>query len=249
MSQIRNRSIPASFAILFLLFFPRLALSPGEQDWEGDLAPARSAMVKKDLRARGIKDRRVLEAMTVVPRHLFVTKQQRPQAYEDRPLPIGEGQTISQPYIVALMTELLELKGDEKVLEVGTGSGYQAAVLSRLVRRVYTIEIIPLLAETAKETLTRLGYRNVQVKTGDGFFGWEEKGPFDAILVTASAKKVPEPLWNQLREGGRLVIPLGESTKTQRLVRVRKLEGKRRVEEITGVIFVPMTGEAQQRDR
>ena len=144
------------------------------------------------------------------------------------------------------MTELLTLKGNERVLEVGTGSGYQAAVLSQLAREVYTIEIIPSLAAKAEERLLRLGYGNVQVKTGDGFFGWEEKGPFDAIVVTASAEKIPAPLWNQLQRGGRLVMPLGETHKTQRLVRATKVKSKRHVETITGVIFVPMTGEGRE---
>ncbi|MFQ5903853.1 MAG: protein-L-isoaspartate(D-aspartate) O-methyltransferase, partial [Candidatus Binatia bacterium] len=206
-------------------------------------------MVERDLRGRGIKDRRVLEAMALVPRHLFVPESQRPLAYQDRPLPIGQDQTISQPYIVALMTELLELKGNEKVLEVGTGSGYQAAVLSHIAREVYTIEIIPPLAERAKGTLARLGYNNVWVKVGDGFFGWEEKGPFEAILVTASAEKIPEPLWQQLREGGRLVMPLGGERRNQRLVRARKIAGRRHVENITGVLFVPMTGAVQEGAR
>jgi len=206
----------------------------------------RQRMVERDLRGRGIKDPRVLEAMSLVPRHLFVPRRHQSQAYQDRPVPIGKGQTISQPYVVALMTELLKLEGNERVLEVGTGSGYQAAVLSQLAREVYTIEIIPSLAEGAKERLKRLGYSNVQVKTGDGFFGWEEKGPYDGIVVTASAKKIPDPLWNQLQEGGHLIMPLGATHKTQRLVRATKIKGKRHVETITGVIFVPMTGEVRK---
>jgi protein-L-isoaspartate(D-aspartate) O-methyltransferase len=203
-------------------------------------------MVKTDLIGRGIKDLRVLEVMSRVPRHLFVPRSHQSLAYEDHPLPIGEGQTISQPYVVALMSELLMLKGTERVLEVGTGSGYQAAVLSRLAWQVYTIEILPSLAKGAKERLERLGYSNVQVKIGDGFFGWKDKGPYDGIVVTASAKEIPGPLWRQLQEGGRLVMPLGESPKPQRLVRVTKINGKRQVETITGVIFVPMTGEVQE---
>lgn len=216
---------------------------------EGDFAQLRRAMVKRDLRDRGIKDQKLLHAMSQVPRHLFVPKNVRALAYQDRPLPIGEHQTISQPYMVALMTELLELIGDEKVLEVGTGSGYQAAVLSHLAKEVFTVEILPSLAERAKENLGRLGYGNVQIKAGDGFFGWEEKGLFDAILVTASAHKVPEPLWRQLREGGRLVMPLGAVRQSQKLVRVRKIKGQRRVEEITDVVFVPMTGTIQKSNR
>jgi protein-L-isoaspartate(D-aspartate) O-methyltransferase len=206
-------------------------------------------MVEKDLRARGIKDSRVLQAMNRVPRHLFVDDRQRALAYEDRPLPIGEGQTISQPYIVALMTELLELKGSEKALEIGTGSGYQAAVLSQLAREVYTIEIVSSLAERATRTLANLGYKNVRVKAGDGFFGWQEKAPFEAILVTAASERLPETLWHQLREGGRLVMPLGGEHQNQRLIRVRKINGRRQTEEITGVIFVPMTGAAQGEAR
>ena len=214
-----------------------------------DLAKIRRDMVRNHIVARGVRSERVVEAMEKVPREAFLPEHYQEFAYEDSPLPIDEGQTISQPYIVALMTELLELKGSEKVLEVGTGSGYQAAVLSQIAREVYTIEIIPSLAERAKETLARLGYSNAWVKTGDGFFGWEEKGPFDAILVTASAQKIPEPLWHQLREEGRLVMPLGREHQSQKLVRVRKIAGRRHVENITGVIFVPMTGAAQKGAR
>ncbi len=206
-------------------------------------------MVREDLEGRGIKDQKVTAAMGLVPRHLFVPEKQRAFAYEDRALPIGEAQTISQPYVVALMTELLELKGGERVLEIGTGSGYQAAVLSRIAREVYTIEIVPLLAERAKETLFRLGYRNVWVKTGDGFFGWEEKAPFDAILITASAEKIPPRLWPQLLEEGRLVMPLGSERRGQRLVRVRKKGGKPLIEEVADVLFVPMTGAIREKSR
>jgi protein-L-isoaspartate(D-aspartate) O-methyltransferase len=252
LSRSHNRAFPAGFIFLPLLFFVSAGL-PGllaeGQNREDDFARSRREMVERDLRRRGIKDPRVLEAMSLVPRHLFVSERQRPLAYEDRPLPIGEHQTISQPYVVALMSELLELKGSERVLEVGTGSGYQAAVLSHLAREVYTIEIIPSLAERAKETLARLGYGNVWVKVGDGFFGWEEKGPYDAILVTASAERIPEPLWHQLREEGRLVMPLGSERQGQRLVRARKMGSKQHVEYITGVIFVPLTGAVQKGAR
>ena len=245
---IRNRAFLAISALLvLLLFFPRLSL--GGQKEEDAFARARREMVERDLRPRDIKDQRVLEAMSQVPRHLFVAERHRSSAYQDRPLPIGESQTISQPYIVALMTELLELQGGEKVLEVGTGSGYQAAVLSHLAKEVYTIEIVPTLAERAKETLASLGYSHVRVKTGDGFFGWEEKGPFDAILLTASAEKVPEALWHQLREGGRLVMPLGSERRGQKLVRIRKIAGRQHMEDITGVLFVPMTGAIQKGTR
>jgi len=246
-SRTRNSISPAGrFFLSLLLLSVGLPLQPaGGQHGEEELSQSRGAMVERDLRARGIKDPRVLEAMETVPRHLFVPEKRRSSAYEDRPLSIGQGQTISQPYVAALMTELLELRGGERVLEVGTGSGYQAAVLSHIVKEIYTIEILPALAEEAKERLKQLGYHNIRVKTGDGFFGWEEKGPFDAILVTASAEKIPEPLWRQLREGGRLVMPLG-GRGSQRLVRVRKIAGQRREEDITGVLFVPMTGAAQE---
>ena len=236
--------IPRSLAILPLLMLTQFPVHA--QEAQDAFAEPRKRMMERDLRGRGIKEPRVLEVMSLVPRHLFVPKGQRWRAYQDRPLPIGDGQTISQPYVVALMTELLKLNGEERVLEVGTGSGYQAAVLSHLAREVYTIEIIPSLAKRAEERLQRLGYSNVHVKTGDGFFGWKEKGPFDAIVVTASAKKIPDPLWNQLHEGGRLVMPLGETHKTQRLLRATKIKGNQSVETITGVLFVPMTGAIQE---
>lgn len=213
----------------------------------GAFARERRQMVERDLEGRGITAPRVIEAMSTVPRHLFVAESYRSLAYGDHPLPIGAGQTISQPYLVGLMTQLLELKGEERVLEVGTGSGYQAAVLSHMAKEVYSIEIIPALAKGARERLARLGYKNVHVKTGDGFFGWEEKGPFDAIVVTASATKIPDPLWSQLREGGRLVIPLGMTRRSQQLVRARKVHGRPRLETVTGVLFVPMTGEVEDR--
>ena len=192
---------------------------------------------------------RVLEAMGSIERELFVPEKLRSLAYEDRPLSIGEGQTISQPYMVAFMTELLSLKGTERVLEIGTGSGYQTAVLGKLAAEVYSIEIIPKLSERAKILLVQLGFDNVHLKVGDGFFGWEEQGPFDAILVTAAAPKIPEPLWRQLREGGRLIMPLGAERQAQTLVRVTKSDGKQVVEELTGVVFVPLTGAIRQDRR
>jgi protein-L-isoaspartate(D-aspartate) O-methyltransferase len=205
-------------------------------------------MIERDLVARGIRDRRVLEAMGAIDRELFVPEKLRAFAYEDRPLPIGEGQTISQPYIVAYMTEQLRLIGTERVLEIGTGSGYQTAVLAKLAREVYSIEIIPRLSERAKVVLDRLGFDHVHLKVGDGFFGWEEQRPFDAILVTAAAPTIPEALWQQLSEGGRLILPLGAEGQTQRLVRVSKSAGKQVVENLSAVVFVPLTG-AIQRDR
>jgi protein-L-isoaspartate(D-aspartate) O-methyltransferase len=250
-NPIRKRFF--SFALLFCssLLLPvfREAYSFAAKHEEDLFARSRREMVEKNLRGRGIKDSRVLDAMGRLPRHLFVEERQRSMAYQDGPLPIGEGQTISQPYIVALMTELLELKGNERVLEIGTGSGYQAAVLSEITREVYTIEIVPSLAARASAILAKLGYKNVSVKAGDGFFGWKEKAPFDAILLTAAPEELPEPLWLQLQEGGRLVMPVGGQGRDQRLVRLRKVNGERRTEQITTVIFVPMTGEAQEERR
>jgi protein-L-isoaspartate(D-aspartate) O-methyltransferase len=217
-----------------------------ESEAHDSLAGRRRRMVDRDLRGRGIKDPRVLSAMEAVPRHLFIPENLRPLAYEDEPLPIGEGQTISQPYIVAYMSEALELRGNERVLEIGTGSGYQTAVLARLAAEVCSIEIIPSLSESASRAIEQLGFRNVYLKIGDGFFGWEEKAPFDAILLTAAAPKVPEPLWRQLRERGQIIMPLGSPWKTQRLVRIRKIAGKQVVEKLTGVVFVPMTGSIQK---
>jgi len=204
-------------------------------------------MVKDQLRSRDIRDKRVLEAMGRVPRHLFVGPEFRRQAYEDYPLPIEEGQTISQPYIVALMTQCLELQGGETVLEVGTGSGYQAAVLALLADRVFTIEINARLAESAARLLKDLGAAKVEVRSGDGFFGWPERGPFDGIIVTCAARRVPQPLLDQLQEGGRLVIPVGETNDIQRLLRLRKVKGQVRQEEITLVRFVPMLGEDKKK--
>lgn len=248
----RNNSNPAAVSFFFFLVLSCSGLHPAgaeAQRKEEEFARARHRMAEIDLRGRGIRDPGVLRAMAQVPRHLFVPEDRRASAYEDRPLPIGEGQTISQPYMVALMTELLELGGGERVLEVGTGSGYQAAVLSCLAKEVYSIEILPKLAAKAQETLIRLGYDRVRVRVGDGFFGWEEKAPFDAIVVTAAAERIPQPLWRQLREGGRLVMPLVGKGGRQKLVRARKVDGGRRIDEITDVIFVPMTGASQESGR
>ncbi len=201
----------------------------------------RQKMVEIQIKSRGIKDERVLAAMLKVERHRFVPKSYEAQAYSDQPLPIGEGQTISQPYIVALMTELLELKGGEKVLEVGTGSGYQAAILAELAKEVYTIEIIESLAESAKKLLLELGYQNIRVKAGDGYLGWPEEAPFDAIIVTCAPDHIPKPLLEQLKEGGRLVVPVG--TYSQELKKIVKKSGKMETMDVIPVIFVPMTGE------
>ncbi|MCM8800265.1 MAG: protein-L-isoaspartate(D-aspartate) O-methyltransferase [Candidatus Omnitrophica bacterium] len=203
-----------------------------------DFLTLRKNMVKTQIEARGIKDRKVLEAMLKVERHKFVPEELKAFSYDDGPLPIGEGQTISQPYIVALMTELLELKGDEKVLEIGTGSGYQAAILAELAKEVYTIEIIEVLAEKAKKVLKELGYKNIYVRVGDGYLGWPEKAPFDAIIVTCAPSQIPKALIEQLKEGGRLVIPVGDFFQNLKLVIKRK--NKIYIKDILPVAFVPM---------
>jgi protein-L-isoaspartate(D-aspartate) O-methyltransferase len=207
---------------------------------EATLSQARQQMVARQLAGRDITDARVLSAMGRVRRHLFVRLSQQAEAYDDHALPIAEGQTISQPYIVALMTQLLELKGPERVLEVGTGSGYQAAILAELSRQVFTIEILPALAQTAAAHLSALGYRNVRVRTGDGYRGWPEQAPFDAIIVTAGATHVPAPLIEQLKEGGRLVIPVGASSASQELLQGRKEQGRLVTRVVAPVRFVPL---------
>ena len=204
----------------------------------------RKRMVDQQMVRRGIRDERVLEAMLATPRHEFVPPEQVRQAYVDAPLPIGNSQTISQPYIVALMTELLYLKGDETVLEIGTGSGYQAAILADLVEHVYTIEIIEPSFNSATARLNRLGYDNVTTRLGDGYFGWEQHGPFDAIVVTAAASHVPPPLIQQLRPGARMVIPVGGRFMTQQLLLIEKTgQGEIITKQIAAVRFVPLTGE------
>lgn len=203
---------------------------------------ARKRMVESQIIARGVSDRRVIEAMLKVPRHVFVEEAMAAQAYSDTPLPIGEKQTISQPYMVALMTELLELKGKEKVLEIGTGSGYQAAILAVMADRVYTVERIRSLALRARKALDSLGLLNVNIKMSDGTVGWEEEAPFDAIIVTAGAPDIPQQYIDQLKPGGRLVIPVGTQFE-QVLVRVVKQEdGSVEREDITGCRFVKLVG-------
>lgn len=225
--------------VFFMRFYSFAFAQVGTETKEESIyARARKNMVVNQIEARGIKDRRVLAAMCKVERHKFVPKELRPLAYTDGPLPIGEDQTISQPYIVALMTELLELKGGEKVLEIGTGSGYQAAILAELCAHVYTIEILEPLATRAKTLLEELRYKNITVKCGDGFLGWKEFAPFDAIIVTCAPTEVPQPLIEQLKEGGRLAIPVGSFY--QELKLIRKKNGKIITEGITPVRFVPM---------
>jgi protein-L-isoaspartate(D-aspartate) O-methyltransferase len=212
-------------------------------------AARRKAMVANQLAARGIRDPAVLEAMRTVPRHLFVPAELRDEAYGDFPLPIGEGQTISQPYIVGLMTQSVELKPGDKVLEIGTGSGYQAAILARLAGSVFTVEINEALSRRAAETLKNLGFSNVKVRTGDGFFGWPEEAPLNAVIVTCAVDSVPPRLLEQLAEGGRLVIPLGDSQSFQTLTLITKKNGRPVVREIIDVRFVPMTGEVLKKKR
>jgi len=209
---------------------------------ESAFSKARLEMVEQQLRRRGIRDPRVLQTMAEVPRHLFVPEPWRFSAYADGPLPIGENQTISQPYIVALMSEALELTGAETVLEIGTGSGYQAAILSRLAQKVYSIEILPTLAETARLLLTHLGYGNVTVIVGDGNFGWKEGAPYDAIIVTAAAPQIPQALLDQLAEGGRMVLPVVVDGDEQHLLRLRKQGDRITREDLGAVRFVPLVG-------
>ncbi|WKU18070.1 protein-L-isoaspartate(D-aspartate) O-methyltransferase [Fervidibacter sacchari] len=202
----------------------------------------RANMVEYQLRRRGIKDERVLQAFLKVPRHKFVRPQDMWHAYEDYPLAIGYGQTISQPYMVAIMTELLELKGHERVLEIGTGSGYQAAILAELAKEVFTIERIPELAKKAEKVLRELGYNNVKVIIGDGSKGLPEFAPYDGIIVTAAAPKLPQPLLEQLKDGGRLVIPVG-SRKLQDLLRITRIGNEFKTENFGPCLFVPLIGE------
>ena len=209
----------------------------GEQD--STFAKARQEMVRTQIAARGITNKRVLAAMEKVERHRFVPPGLESEAYNDYPLPIGEGQTISQPYIVALMTDLLNLNGRQKVLEIGTGSGYQAAILGELAGEVFTIEIIDTLARTAEQRLKSLGYANIIVRSGDGYLGWPEKAPFDAIIVTCAPDSIPQPLLDQLAEGGRMVIPVGSAY--QNLILIEKKGGQLKKSTVAPVRFVPMT--------
>tara|TARA_Y100000310_G_scaffold203351_1_gene203586 strand:- start:21247 stop:22008 length:762 start_codon:yes stop_codon:yes gene_type:complete len=207
----------------------------------------RKNMVEQQLKTRYIIDEKVLDVMGKIERHKFVPDVLKNNAYDDNPLPIGYGQTISQPYIVALMTQALEVDKNNKVLELGTGSGYQAAVLSKLVKEVYTIEIISKLADSAEQRLKNLGYNNVKVKNADGYFGWEEFAPYDAIIVTAAANHIPLPLLEQLKDNGKLIIPLGSTLTFQTLTLVTKKGNDLETEFITGVRFVPLTGKALEK--
>ena len=222
-------------AILLLMTVSLVARDTRQQE--------RDSMVNRQLRNRGIECEATLEAMSVTPRHLFIPENVRRRAYSDRPLPIGYGQTISQPYIVAYMTEAIEPQAHHRVLEIGSGSGYQAAVLAEIVDQVYTIEIVPELAQWSTDVVERLNYDNVEVKHGDGFYGWEEHAPFDAIVVTAAAEHIPPPLIEQLKEGGKMIIPVGSPFVTQNLMLVEKIDDSIKTTSLMPVRFVPFTRE------
>jgi protein-L-isoaspartate(D-aspartate) O-methyltransferase len=234
-----------SFSLLFLSLlgcFPE-SLGSSRDRYEEE----RIKMVNSQIKRRGIRDSAVLSAMETVPRHLFVSPNMRDKAYGDYPLPIGQGQTISQPYIVALMTQYLDLEPTDRVLEIGTGSGYQAAILSLIVDEVYTIEIKKPLTIRARGQLRELGYSNVSVKNDDGYFGWPEKAPFDAIIITCAVNHIPPPLLSQLKDGGRLILPLGSTLYFQTLTLVTKVGEDHVVDHLISVRFVPMLGEAEKK--
>jgi protein-L-isoaspartate(D-aspartate) O-methyltransferase len=245
MNMTRNALLFLVFTTLLYLPLPDSAYGlpiPGDTEVYRE---RRHKMVDTQIVARGVKDELVLKAMRDVPRHLFVPARSRGSAYRDHPLAIGYGQTISQPYIVALMTEWLKPNTDEIAFEVGTGSGYQAAVLSQIVQSVYTIEIIPALGEAAEKRIREIGYKNIIMKIGDGYFGWEEHAPFDCIIVTAASDHIPPPLITQLKKGGRMVIPVGHPFRVQKLMLIEKSEeGEIQVKSILpGVMFVPFVRE------
>lgn len=214
------------------------------KNYEDIKSKQRREMVENQLIPRGISDSRVIEAMLKIPRHKFLPEHLGDYAYSDSPLPIGMGQTISQPYIVAYMTELLNLKKGDRVLEIGTGSGYQAAILAEIGCDVYTIEIVEILTSKAKKVLQSLGYKNIRFKVDDGYIGWKENAPYDAILVTAAPPEIPEPLTEQLKEGSKMVIPVGDYM--QELILLKKTKEGLKEKRVTPVRFVPMTGEAQR---
>jgi protein-L-isoaspartate(D-aspartate) O-methyltransferase len=247
----QNPRIPRFWRFLFL-YLPIMAIflscaghSESNELSDSTFSNQRARMIETQLIPRDITDQNVLDAMRKIPRHLFVPAEYRAEAYADGPLPIGRDQTISQPYIVALMTQLLDIDSSSSVLEIGTGSGYQAAVLGEIADSVYSIEIIPSLADRAHHLLDSLGYKNIRIKTGDGYLGWPEAAPFDAIIVTAAAPKIPQPLIDQLKMGGRMVIPVGDYS--QELYLIEKNENGVVKKAVIPVRFVPMTGEVQKR--
>lgn len=232
--------------IIFTIFLSIVIYEHDKIDEIDDYIEKRQNMVVSQLKSRDIVDSKVLQAMLTVPRHKFVDEHIRESAYNDYPLSIGEGQTISQPYIVALMTQLLELKEGEKVLEIGTGSGYQAAVLAEIVEEVYTVEIYESLSKRSEKLLMDLGYQNIKFKVGDGYRGWEEHAPYDAIIVTCAPDHVPPSLLQQIKDdGGRIVIPVGGIWMVQTLMEIEKIEGKIKSKGIIGVRFVPMIGHSR----
>lgn len=212
---------------------------------DADFAARREQMVQQQIKRRGVHDERLLNVLRLIPRHLFIPDKYRPAAYEDTPIPIGFNQTISQPYIVAFMVEMLHLEGNEKVLEIGTGSGYETAVLAQLCKSVYSIEIVPELASRSAELLQTLGYGNAHIRCGDGYAGWPEQAPFDAIIVSAAPSQIPEYLVDQLSPGGRMILPLGVFDQTL-LYLYKDAEGKIHREQSLSVKFVPMTGLAEK---
>ena len=224
------------------IFYYIILLTPLFSSFQDRFGESRNRMVSEQIEKRGISDKNVLKAMRNVKRHFFIPQELRNRAYYDGPVPIGYGQTISQPYIVAYMTDIIDLKPNSNVLEIGTGSGYQAAVLAEITNKVYTIEIIQELGEAAKETFKDLGYNNIESKIADGYFGWEEKGPFDAIIVTAATEFIPPPLIGQLKPGGKMVIPVGSTMQVQFLMLVEKnVQGKVKTRSLFPVRFVPFT--------
>ena len=233
-------------ACAFVFFFTSVT-APDTVSDSPEFKQARKQLIERYIKAKGISDPNVLAAMQAVPRHNFVPPNLLSAAYADRPLPIGEGQTISQPYVVALMSEILELAKDHRVLEIGTGSGYQAAVLAQVVNTVYSIEIKEKLYHRASKTLKSLGYNNIKTRHDDGYFGWPQAAPFDAVMITAAIDHIPPPLIKQLKDGGRLALPLGNPFSYQNLVLVTKQGDDLTVEHITGVLFVPMTGYALKK--
>ena len=233
--------------LLIITVFPSFLLAQIQKDTP-KYRQARKKMVQSQIRSRGISDNKVLKAMSEVPRHSFVPKELASQAYRDHPLPIGEGQTISQPYIVALMTESLQLKGPERVLEIGTGSGYQAAILANVTKEVYTIEIKEKLYTKANQILRTSGFTNIKTRHSDGYLGWPDAAPFDCIMITAAIDHIPPPLLKQLKNGGRLILPLGNPFSYQNLSLVTKQGENYTVKQITGVLFVPMTGYAMDQN-